>query len=195
MVNCWEHCEGLDFLQLSRRREWDPADCPTGHLLSWHFRQHQFSKSKKKRIRYSYDEFLPPTTVRTDNPSPYIKITSLTGFMLNRGYCGKDTGFNPGNIGYGTTQSNFYLSIRCRKLHSVIWEWYWECNVKDSVGKETIQVAHHIFILPPCGYFTTLVSQFSMGCLHSSVNICTKGSIKITLRALSMAFCLVFQPK
>lgn len=67
--------------------------------------------------------------------------------------------------------------------------------MKDSVGKETIQVDHQILILPPCGYFTMLGSQFSMGCLHSSVNICTKGSIKITQGALSMAFCLVLQPK
>lgn len=46
--------------------------------------------------------------------------------------------------------------------------------------KETTQAAHQIFIQPPYGYFTTSVSQIPMGCLYSSENICTKGSIKIT---------------
>lgn len=66
--------------------------------------------------------------------------------------------------------------------------------MKDSVrGKRTIQVPHQILILPPCGYFTMIVSQFSVGCLPSSVSTGTMGSVKITQK--SMAFCLALQRK
>lgn len=51
-----------------------------------------------------------------------------------------------------------------------------------SGGKGTIQDVCQILFLPPFGYFTMLVSQFSVGHLH----ICMRGSRKVTRGALYM---------
>lgn len=56
--------------------------------------------------------------------------------------------------------------------------------MKDSVGgKGTIQVPSQILILPPYDSLTIFHG------MPPFISICTKGSIKITQGALSVAFC------
>ena len=54
-----------------------------------------FSAPRKRERSTVMLNFFPLTTVRTHNPSSYTKMTNLSHFILNYGYCGKDTGFSP----------------------------------------------------------------------------------------------------
>lgn len=126
-------------------------------------------------------------------------MANSTGFVLNYGNWRKDTGSKPHwqcNIWHKYTQFSFYISVKFKKLHSAVQESYWEWKMKDLVwGISKIQVASEMVILFPYGYFTLLFSHFSMGCLPSSVYICTVGRIQVTRVILSTLFGLALQPK
>lgn len=84
---------------------------PLVHLPSWHFRQREFSKSQKKSC--SYAEFLPQTTIHHPTLKWWVwLVLCWTVATVEK----TQVSILTGNTGYGTTQSNFYLSIRCRKL-------------------------------------------------------------------------------
>lgn len=53
-----------------------------------------FPAPRKKERSAAMQSLFPLITVRTHNPSSYTKMTDLTGFILNYGYRGKDTGPN-----------------------------------------------------------------------------------------------------